>query len=185
MTALALLGAVFLWRVEEEQGYSLTFSPADLVDMRASMEVTEPHLSGASLNGDLYDFRAATVVPETIDIARAQIEELSGKVSFRDGRVVWLTSDHAMVDFIADKIMLESGIIARTSDGYTARANLLTLNLATSVLTADGPVTADGPLGQIEAGHLRIEPADNTTGIDDALIHFDGGVTLRYNTDPG
>ena len=51
MTALALLGAVFLWRVEEEQGYSLTFSPADLVDMRASMEVTEPHLSGASRIG--------------------------------------------------------------------------------------------------------------------------------------
>lgn len=182
LAALALLASVFLWQQNDEEGIGLTFSAADIEAMRTGLRVTNPQLSGSSLNGDLYDFQADVVTPEDLDMTRADIEQLSGRILFRDGRKVEIRSDRAEIEIPAQRVVLDTGIRITTSDGYEAEASRVEVDLREAVLTATGPVTASGPPGQIEAGGMTIVPSapEGEPGANEPLIRFTGGVTLRY-----
>ncbi len=183
MTALILLGMVVLWENAEEPGIGLVFSDADLEDLKTGMRLTGPQLSGASLNGELYDFRAETVVPSDQGFSALEIDSLSGEIRFLDARTVSLRSDSAHLDLEKRLITLTSGIEIDTSDGYHAEASKVEVDTRAAELVASGPVLATGPLGRITADRLLISPAladGGGTARNDALIRFEGGVTLRY-----
>lgn len=185
--ALILLGTVVLWENDRDSGVGLVFSDADLDALKTGMRVTGPQLSGASLTGDLYDFRAETVVPTDRELTALDIQRLVGEIRFRDSRTVSLASDSALIDLSQRRITLISGIDISTSDGYRAQASRVDVDTRAAELVAQGPILADGPLGRITADTLILTPApvDGTTADgqgsrNDALIRFEGGVTLRY-----
>lgn len=182
LLAIGLLGAVIFWSGREKDGIGLTFSEENLNDLSTGLKITEPQLSGASLAGDIYDFRAESVVPTDAELTGANITALSGRISYRSGQIVTLMADRATVDFREQTVALDMGIVITTSNGYTASADLVLVDIVNATLFATGPVRADGPIGQIEAADLRISPPpESDDGKDtDALIRFDGGVTLRY-----
>lgn len=181
--AVALLAAVFLLSDKTEFDTALNFSEADLEALRSGLKLTEPQFSGASLGGDIYDFRASLVTPRDLAMSEADILDLRGRVAFRDGRIVDLRSDRARLDAVAQQVVLEDGIELITSDGYRAEATRVEVDIEVGVLTAAGPVRASGPAGEIEAATLRIARVDDgERGFDpnETLITFAGGVRLRY-----
>lgn len=183
LLAFGILAAVFLWRQEEDLGGGLTFSAADLEAMRTGLKLTEPQFSGASLSGDIYDFKASTVIPRDIELSMADIEALDGRVQYADGRVIDLVSETASINLETRVIVMETGIVITTSDGYRAVAERLDVDVNASVLTGTGPVSATGPVGNIQAGGLVISAApgvNRPTGVDETLISFTNGVRLTY-----
>lgn len=182
LLALALLATVFLWNKDDEAGIGLTFSQADIETMRSGLRVTGPQLSGSSLNGDIYDFRADVVIPQDLQLTHADIEGLTGRILFRDGRQVDLSAARAEIEMPSQRVVLDTGIQIRTSDGYEATAARAEVDLRQAVLTATGPVVASGPPGRIAADGMIITPAsaDGALTANDTLIRFTGGVTLRY-----
>jgi lipopolysaccharide export system protein LptC len=65
-----------------------------------------------------------------------------------------------------------------TSDGYRMDTDRLHVDLASGRIEAADGVQSTGPLGQIDAGGLAVEP----TGDDDArLFTFGGGVRVIYD----
>ena len=105
---------------------------------------------------------------------------LSGRVAFRDAQVITLSADTASIDLLARIVVLQSGVEVTTSDGYVAHAPRIEMDVANAILTADGPVEASGPPGEIEAGGLIITRAEGNAAGGDVLMRFTGGVTLRY-----
>ncbi|NNU79384.1 hypothetical protein HMH01_02930 [Halovulum dunhuangense] len=180
LVALALLGAVIFWRQQDDLGPGLRFTESDMEAMRSGLIVTGPRLSGVSLGGDQYDFRAAQVAPEDLSITRARVSALTGRVIYVDGRVVTLEAASADIDMGAGMIRFDDGLRVTTSEGYDASAPVARVDVAAARLTADGPVEVTGPAGRIEAGGMVIEPSDPDAARGDALMRFTGGVTLRY-----
>ncbi|MEM8869294.1 MAG: hypothetical protein AAGE38_02765 [Pseudomonadota bacterium] len=181
--AVSLLAVVFLWQAEDDLGGGLTFSSADLEAMSTGLKINEPQFSGASLGGDIYDFRARTVIPRDIELSMADVDGLDGRVLYADGRVVELVSDTAEIDLENRTVVLKTGIVITTSDGYKARAERLDVDVSAAILTASGPIEATGPMGRITAGQMTITPAEGFEAplrANEALISFAGGVKLAY-----
>lgn len=181
--ALALLALVLLWDSDNDAGVGLVFDDADLEAMRTGLRITRPQFSGTSLKGDVYDFRAETVEPRGLEMTTADVEQLSGRVTYRDGATIELRSDHARLDIPERRVVLETGIEIRTSDGYSAQAERVRIDIGASTLEADGPIIASGPPGRIESDALMVEPAGETGGEgfdNEVLMRFTGGVKVTY-----
>ncbi|MSU91555.1 hypothetical protein GE300_18405 [Rhodobacteraceae bacterium 2CG4] len=185
--ALVLLGLVLLWDTDRNAGVGLVFDDADLDALRTGLRITRPQFSGTSLEGDVYDFRAQTVEPRDLEMTIADVEQLAGRVTYRDGAVIELRSERARLDIPERRVVLETGIDIRTSDGYAAQAELVEIDIATSTLEATGPIVASGPPGRIEAAALSMMPAANAGGAgfdNEVLMRFTGGVKVTYIPQP-
>ncbi|MEM9812701.1 MAG: hypothetical protein AAF913_08525 [Pseudomonadota bacterium] len=183
LAGLALLASVVLLSLRPEPPGALTFSAADLEAMGSGLKVTRPRFSGASLDGDLYDFEAATVVPTDAELVRAEIEKISGAIRFADGLVVNLTAPDAAVDLVSETIFFDDGLVISTSSTLEAAAARANLDLRAGVLTAEGGVSASGTLGTIVAERLRVETVEEgnvEAFTEGATLVFTGGVELRY-----
>lgn len=181
--ALGVLAAVFFWQQDQDLGGGLTFSDADLRAMRTGLKLTQPQFSGTSLAGDVYDFKARTVVPRDLELSMAEIEALDGRVEYADGRIVELVAETAEVDIAARLIAMQDGVVITTSDGYRATADRLDVDVSAAILNATGSVVATGPMGRITADALVIEPADGAAQPEHAnetLIRFVGKVELVF-----
>lgn len=181
--ALALLGAVFLWQRTDDWGGGLTFSEADLEAMRSGLRISGPQFSGASLEGDIYDFSADWVVPEDLEMNSLEVSGLEGEVKYRDGRHLTLRSDHAEIDVDAQTATLDTGIVITTSEGYRATASRVVIDLQAGVIEAAGPIDATGPDGTLQAGAMSMAPKETAEGENgiDTLIDFTGGVRMTYS----
>ncbi len=180
--ALVLLGAVFLWQRSEDLGGGLTFSEADLEAMRSGLRITGPQFSGASLDGDIYDFSADWVVPEDLEMTSLEVSGLEGEVLYRDGRQVSLRSEHAQIDIAERTATLDTGIEIVTSEGYRATATRVDIDLDAGVIEAEGPIDGNGPDGTLRAGAMRMgsgEAGAEPDGIA-TVIDFTGGVHMTY-----
>ena len=182
--AAALIGAVVFWdSAPRDRGARLTFSDADLAAMRSGLRITRPQVSATSMTGDSYDFTARLVEPADLEMTRADVTALEGRVDFAGGRRLHLAAAQARLDFPAETVVLEAGVRLSTDDGWRARAPRVTIDIARSVLTAPGPVSGSGPPGEIEAGGLVIRPADPGApeGIENgAIVRFTNGVRVRW-----
>ncbi|MEO0911516.1 MAG: hypothetical protein AAFY59_00785 [Pseudomonadota bacterium] len=183
LTALALLASVIMLGTRDEVPGGLTFSAADLEALGTGMQVKEPRFSGASLDGDLYDFQANAVVPRDATLEFADIDALEGTIRFRDGRSVFISADTAEIDFGAEQILLRDSIYIESSDGYTAQGSIVVVDLEAGLVRGSGGITAEGPFGEITSRNLLIQSkGDNSleTLANDALMTFTEGVSLRY-----
>ena len=184
LVAVGLLLAVFLTREPPITDASLTFSEADLEAMRSGAQVLAPQLSGASEGGDIYDFKATTVTPRNLDFDQADISDLVGTIYYVDGPTVFVASHSAQVDLQARQMVLETGIILRTSNGYKGNADRIEIDAVTAVIVAEGNVQADGPIGRISADRLTISPPEGAQEPKlgkEAVLHFQERVKVYFD----
>ena len=183
LVAAGLLAAVFLSGEPPVTDATLTFSEADLENMRAGLQITNPQLSGASMGGDIYDFQASIVRPRNLDFEVADIEDLVGTIDYVDGPTVFIASKSAEINLVTRLMVLETGIALRTSDGYSGNADRIEVDGQAGRLTATGNVLAEGPIGRISAERLVIAPADpdkpESLG-KDTVLRFEDRVRLTY-----
>ena len=84
-------------------------------------------------------------------------------------------------------VTVETGIEIDTSDGYTAQADRVEMRTDLGRLVATGDVRATGPIGDIQANRLIIEPEEGSTRTDlgkETVLRFEDRVTLRYQQVP-
>jgi len=184
LVAVGLLASVFLSGEPRVTDATLTFSEADLKAMHSGLQITSPQLSGASMAGDIYDFSASVVRPDSLDFSVADISELVGSIAYVDGPTVHITSQSAQLNLLTRNMILETGIELRTSDGYRASADRVEVDGDEAIIKALGNVSADGPLGHVEANRMEILSqggVDNPDFGKDTVLRFDEQVRLTYN----
>lgn len=178
LVALGLLSALFLIPYEEGPRGELVFTKGDMAALGSGLRISRPTFTGVTSGEDRFRFTADLVIPDAAPPTRASITNLSGNIAFISGLSVDLEADAAEADITKQRLELRDAVRIDTSDGYRATAPELRLDLQSGILEALGPVKADGPLGEITAGTLRIAPRP----ADDAghRISFGNGVRLVY-----
>ena len=180
LVALGLLSALFLIPTEDRPGQAVVFSEGDIAALGEGMRVVNPTFTGMTGTEDRFRFDALLVVPDAAPPTKASITSVEGRIEFVGGLDVDLIAASGELDIPEDMLELAGDVQIDTSDGYRLRTERLSVDLGTGVIEAREPVAATGPMGGIDAGRMRIAPAEDAPG-DERRFLFGNGVRLIYD----
>ncbi len=179
LVALGLLATVFLLTESQTVENGLKFSQADLIELASGLEVRKPKFSGSNARGDTYYFSADLLQPDAPEPNRIDIVGLSGDYQFFSGIKAEITAGKAILKQSEQSMRFFDGVLVVLSNGLRAASDGLLAELGEGRLTSDGQVTATSPMGNIEAGTMRIETIIDGEE-ENRMIWFENGVTLSF-----
>ncbi|MDQ2094278.1 LPS export ABC transporter periplasmic protein LptC [Rhodalgimonas zhirmunskyi] len=178
LAALALLATLFLFSRNIDPMTTIPFAEIDLEARARDEGVTAPEFAGASAEGDLIAFKAATAQPEPGNTSRVLANDLSARIDLGSGGVVTFRAQTGTVDETANRAELSGDVVIETGQGYTLHSERLFSDMKRLYAESPGKVVGNGPPGQITAGRMVLERPENQAG---AQLLFTDGVKLIYD----
>ncbi len=181
IVALILLSTLFLFSRSTDPTRNLPLATVESLKDRTSETATGATYTGLTDNGAEVRMRAEVARPDPDTIDRLIAERFDATLDFEDGSRVHITAPNAEMDNGAASARLSGGVDIDSSTGYRIRTDALTSAMTRVDIESDGPVSATGPSGTLDAGKLRIRPADGPgAGPDDVQLLFTDGVRMIY-----
>ncbi|MBN2907377.1 MAG: LPS export ABC transporter periplasmic protein LptC [Rhodobacteraceae bacterium] len=177
LAALGILSTLFL--LSRGPGQNMTHSGVDVDQLIREQRIGAPNYAGVTRDGTAIAVRADTARPDPDQPGRASAEAMQIRLDMPDGSHTDITAAHGAIDTPASQAVLEGGVEIVTSTGYRVLAARLTSRLNETDVVSDGPVTADGPPGHLEAGAMHLTTDPETP--ERYLLVFKDGVKLIYD----
>lgn len=174
LAALALLSTMFLLSRPREPLQNAPFADA-IGSGTADEKVTAPYYAGTTERGDMLTMTARTARPQ--DGGSIVADKLEARMQLSDGSEIRLDAAEALLRDREHQAHLSGGVRIESSQGYVLTTEGLVSRLDKVAAESTGPVQGVGPLGNFEAGHLQILPADGDGAVQ---LLFSGGVKLVY-----
>ena len=179
LIAIGLLGTVFLFTNDDSLEGGFIFSKADLDTLESGMRIVKPRLFGSNPNGDLYNFVADTLLPDSLTPSLVEAQKISGEIQYQTGGTLQLSAGKAEFMLEGNQIRLSDGMLVVLPDGTRVTGEGLLAELDTGKLTSNGAVSVTSPLGKIQAGNFRVERIE-VDGEEKQMIWFENGVMLSF-----
>ncbi|WP_308916209.1 LPS export ABC transporter periplasmic protein LptC [Jannaschia sp. LMIT008] len=173
--ALVLMSTLFLLARDIDPSDALPFAELDLTERARDLQLTEPRVSGRSLDGTAFRLVADTARPDPRNARRLTIDGLRLDLDGAGGDMARITATTGVIDTAGRTLSLRGDVRIATGTGLVVTTGRLDGNLRRLRLTAPGAVAARGPFGDVEAGGMVLQ--DGTGG---ARLRFTGGVDLLY-----
>ncbi|MBM3614285.1 MAG: hypothetical protein FJX28_02260 [Alphaproteobacteria bacterium] len=178
LVALALLASLFLFSRNIDPEDAIPYADVEIADRLAQPRMTGAGFSTVTSDGATLTLSADEATPGE---AGGTVTGLRGELSAADGFRAEISARLGVLDRTAGTFVLDQGVRIATSTGYEMTMERLTLGTARSFMESGGPVQATAPMGQLEAGGLRMDlTADGKTH----LLVFNKGVRLIYQPNP-
>lgn len=178
--ALALLSSIFLI-TRDPFPAGITFSAADIEAFDAGLKLTEPRFTGTTDAGEPFILRAAWALPDAPDPSEIRLSGIEAQIFLADGREARLAAAKGTLKPKAQIVVLEGTVTIDTSDGYRAATARAVADLRARTLVVPELVTAEGPLGRIDAGRLVMQRPDRDEDPNaQELIVFEEKVRVFY-----
>ena len=174
LVALAMLSTLFLLSRSREPLQDTPFADA-LKSGTTEEKVTAPYFAGTTERGDMLTMTARTARPQKGGAIIA--DQLEARMRLSDGSEILLDAAEAQVLDRDHQARLSGGVRIESSQGYVLTTEGLVSSFDEISAESLGPVKGEGPLGQFEAGHLRIAPAGEDGEVQ---LLFSDGVKLVY-----
>ena len=171
--ALGVVASFFLFS-NARYDDAVTFDGVDISALGEGLKLTNPRFTGATAKGEPFTVTAEWALPDGPRPENVELSNVSGELNMIDGRFVELNALGGNLQPQANIVELSGSVVFTSSDGHELRASRARLEADRNLLTADGPVTAKGPMGRIEAGSLRVE----RRGEDGDFIWFENRVKV-------
>lgn len=174
LVALAILASLFLFSRTIDPEDALPYADVEIADRLAQPRMTGAGFSTVTTDGATLTLSADEAAPTA---GGARVSGLVGELSAADGLRTEISATSGVLDRAAGVFVLDQGVRIATSTGYEMTTERLTLSTERSFLESGGPVLATAPMGQLEAGGMRLDlTADSKTH----LLVFNKGVRLIY-----
>lgn len=177
--ALALLSSMFLISRTIDPSRAIPFADVDVDDLMRDTRISGPSFSGVTKDGAAMSFTAETARPSADSPNRLTAHVMTASIETPDGARVDITAQDALIDGDNSRLELSGGVVMTTSTQYQIETQGLTSQMDEAWLESDGPVTATGPLGTLNAGTVTVGRAVGDTST--YLLVFKGGVKLIYD----
>jgi lipopolysaccharide export system protein LptC len=174
LVALALLASLFLFSREINPEDAIPYADVEIADRLAQPRMTGAGFSTVTSDGATLTLSADTAAPSE---GGGRATGLKGELSSPDGFRTEISAASGQLDRTAGTLVLDSGVRLATSTGYLVTTDQLTLGIDRSFMESGGAVLATAPMGQLEAGGLRM---DVTGDGKSHLLVFNKGVRLIY-----
>jgi lipopolysaccharide export system protein LptC len=175
LAALALLSTLFLPSRTREPLDSVPFAEALRQGAAALEWASSPQYTGTTSKGELVTMNARRARP--LGDGDILAEEFDSHLHLLDGGIIRVRSLEAHLQDGNNLMHLYGGVLIEDAQGYELTTEAMISALDEVFAESLGPVQGKGPLGTLDAGRMRIVPAE---GDGDVQIHFTGGVKLIY-----
>ncbi|MBV2359618.1 LPS export ABC transporter periplasmic protein LptC [Thalassococcus sp. CAU 1522] len=176
IAALALLSTIFLFSRSTEPVFNVPFASQLELGETAQEQVRAPYFAGTTQRGDVVTMTAESARP--VDARTIEADALSARMVLADGSTIDLRADKATLRNDSQNIRLQGGVEVVSSTGYVIATETLVTAIDRIHGESEGPVTATGPAGTLEAGRMVITAED---GDADVHLLFTEGVKLVYD----
>jgi len=136
--------------------------------------VIKPLLTGNTSDGSFYKLTANRASPLGPELRDVELEKVNLEFYDEDILTLNLLSNFAKYLASTNSAILFDNLEGKTFDGYSFIANSVSMNLDTSFIFIDGPVSGGGENVNFEAG--KIEVHDKGT-----KIFFSSGISLKVS----
>lgn len=164
---------VFMQSATHERG-ALVLTEGDKATLGDGLRMLSPSFTGRARSGEPYVVTADWALPDAPNPNRVTLKGIEATVTLNDGRIAtMIASDGAFFPRI-ERLRLENGVAATSSDGYRLDTDAATINYEARTLRSDGAVQASGPRGAIRADLLEALDAE------DRIVKFIGNVRVVF-----
>lgn len=181
IAALALLATLFLFARRIDPDAAIPFAQVDVEQYAREQRIGTPEFAGVTADGTVISMSADLARPDPETPGRMTAEGLAVDFTAPDGSTVTARAGFGAVDSAAATMMMTGAVWIETSTGYRIEAEGFSAALDVTDIRSDGPVTAEGPGGHIEAGSVRV--SQSAADPNAYVLVFNGGVRLVY--EPG
>ncbi|PRY23069.1 lipopolysaccharide export system protein LptC [Aliiruegeria haliotis] len=176
LCALALLSTLFLVARHGEEETELPFTEQQLEEMASEQRVDVARFSGTTEEGRSIEVSALSATPRPDDLNIVDTAMMVGTLETGDHSSIHVTSDAGTVLAEESRAQLRGNVRIETSTGYTILTEELETALDSMNMDTTTEVTAEGPLGRIDAGRMTVTSGEG----DDVSVVFKDGVKLLY-----
>lgn len=176
--AIGLLSTLFLLARTAPQGEPVRFVDESVSDLADRQRLGSPVHASVTAEGTQVQIIAESMYPDADRPKLTHSIEPVAELLTQDGFAYDITARTGHIDEIAMRSRLQEDVLILTSDGYRIRTDALELHTDLTYLETLAPVSADGPLGTLDAGRMEIhtDPDDETR----TRMVFTDGVRLVY-----
>lgn len=179
LVALAILSTLFLFSRSIDPTQAIPYSQVDVEELAREQRIGEPNFAGVTQDGAAVSIVAKAARPDPQDSKQVTGTDLSATIDMPVGTRVQIAAPQGVIDAANQVAALSGGITLTTSTGYSVATQGLTTALDRTSVISDGAVTAEGPLGTLDAGQVVLTQHN---GDDPAyVLVFKDGVKLVYD----
>lgn len=175
LCALGLLSTLFLFARSNNDTASIPF--AEITALAQEQRINAPRFSGVADDGSIIAISAQSAKLDPEETERLNVSMLRLTVNASDGSILKVTAVEGEMDGNAKTAQLKGLARLETSSGYSMETNGLTANFETGVVASDGALEVHAPFGEITAGRVTFQSADDNSGHQ---MLFTDGVRLVY-----
>lgn len=175
LTALALLSTLFLFSRRIDPNQSIPYAEVDVPALLREPRVTSPSFAGVTEEGTAITVAAEMVQFGETGSGSASAEGMVARVEAVDGTKLLAAADTGTI--VANTTARLAGDVRiETTNGYRIATQEVVTRLDRTEVSTNGPIRAQGPLGEVTAGTLDVT-ADDKGGL---VLVFHEGVKLVY-----
>ena len=178
--ALGLLSTLFLLSRSIQPHEGLPFAEEALAQRMRDQGASSAQFTGVTDSGDLVRFNAEQAVPDSERPNLVRADTVTAKINLKSGAVIDMDAAHALLDQDTDYAELIDDVVVVTSDGYVMNTERLVSRFTELHAESPGPVTGNGPPGDIRADYMLLHVPEGSND-DDAELLFTGRVKVIYD----
>lgn len=176
LLALAIMSTLFLVSRKINPEDAIPYADVDIEDRLRDPKMTGAGLSGMTPDGSAISVTAAEAKADSA--GGGSLQQIIGSIRTLDGKVSELAAAAMRVDAANHVIQLTNGAEFHDSSGYTVSADVLSVATDRTFVESIGPVSVEGPLGQLTADHMIFSSNSGKAG--PYVLVFNGQVRLLY-----
>lgn len=178
LAGLALLATMFLIARQIDPDAAIPNAEVDVRQYAREARVGGPRFSSVTEDGTVVAATADIARPDPATPGRITAEGVDAQFDVPDGSTVHAAANEGAFGGAAGRLDLAGEVVITTSSGYRILSDAMTATLGFTEIRSDGPVTAVGPPGRIDAGSMAVTQSEDDPS--DYLLVFNDGVKLVY-----
>ncbi len=176
LTALGLLSTLFLISDRVGTSDTLPYADVELEEIAREQGIRAPEFTSVTDDGASIAIVADKARPDPDDLKTVLVDRIVATWINTEGARLDITAEKGILHGAQNNVELTDGVEILSSNGYLINADSLTTSLQTTEITSDRPVRGIGPIGQFDAGAMKITQSDQRH-----VMVFSKGVKLIYD----
>lgn len=178
LTALGLLATLFLFARGIDPELSIPLANVDVKELAREPRITAPEFSGMTADGAAIQISASHAkkpsLPQSDDVVA---DRLTALIQTPDGEEVLAQADSGAIEN-ASIARFTGNVLITSSSGYRVSTDEMTADLDRTLIQSHGAVTANGPIGELEAGKMVIELRNSSRS---SILVFKDRIRVLYD----
>lgn len=175
LMGLTLLSTVFLFAGKVDVTQSLPYAELNVEELIREQRISAPYYSGITQDGTKVSLTAAYAKPAAENPDDFIAEDIHAQLHAPDQQRVDVTARQAQFSSAENKAVISGGVKVQTQTGYIIQTEALSADFKNFEFATQDAITAQTPIGALDAGTLDITKSDG-----DVQIRFTNGVRLIY-----